>query len=406
MKLIVFAPFFTDFSMKGGSPIRIAGYTRGLNNFGYEYLFYSARKPDYVLFENHIECKINRRWQKVFTIFNLTYDTKWLKGISYLLRMVLLRFSGIKDVVPFLRDRLIWSHQDYTIALFVKNVFRNKIIIDIHGIMELQKESLQGINLYRKLWFNIYLKQEKCAFKKADFLNAVSKNMAELLTVTFMPIGKILIAPDGIPAPLEEYMITKTNDAYLQALQFKENDKIIIFAGTFKEYGGVLSLVQTYIDCKELNSSAKLILVGSGEDEKKVETLISNSEVKSRILRIASLKHSDLIPLMKLSDLIVCPDTANNMYNQITPHIKLYDAIATGKSVVAADIQVNKDLFPNDKFPIYYFSDNQNNNLRSNLIRALSENNNHKTDYKYLEDLTYEKRADEYLKILEKFYET
>ena len=96
-----------------------------------------------------------------------------------------------------------------------------------------------------------------------------------------------------------------------------------------------------------------------------------------------------------MADIIVCPDIYGNKYNEITPHIKLYDAIASGRNVVASDFEVNRALFGEEKYNVSYFSFLQKHSFKNALLSALSTNNHpHQQD---LEGLTYSFRTRKYI---------
>ena len=85
---------------------------------------------------------------------------------------------------------------------------------------------------------------------------------------------------------------------------------------------------------------------------------------------IPPMLHSELIGWMKAADVIVCPDNEDNEYNQICPHIKFYDALATGTPVVATDLSVNRNVVGDMSYPIFYFS-KQGKTLEQALLEAI-----------------------------------
>lgn len=395
-KLIIFAPFHYDFEPLSGTSIRIAGYTKAFNELNVDYTFFSPAKPNYVPFEKYVVCRINRKLHKIFIIHNLLYANVWLRPISYLLRLLLINLSGIKGVIDEIQDRLIWTHQEYTLALFLYFVYRFPFIYDIHGILELQREYYQDLSKYRRLWFYMNLKNEKVVLRFAPYINVVSLRMKKFVEEKYRPMGTILLAPDGVPDSLWLYEQVKPNILFKNENGLSGTDKIIMYAGSFKKFGGVTELVKVFLSHTELNTHAVLLLVGTGQEAKRVNKLIENASCKNRIFYFRSLAHNELIAYMKIADAIVCPDLAGNLYNEITPHIKLYDAIASGRNVVSTDFEVNKELFNPKNFNIYYFSYDKKNSFRDALLSALQNeiftNNNH-----LLENMTYTMRAKMYM---------
>lgn len=395
-KFYIIAPYLTDFEPSSGTSIRIAGYTCSLNELNIDYKFLSFVKPGYVPADRHEFLSIHRRWTKVLLIHNILFNSKCLLHFSYVIRIFLRYFTKIDDLSVRVGSRIIWSHQDNTLAMYLYNVHGKMFIYDIHGFFDIQREYRSDLNLWRKLWFDLFLKHEKIVLKNAPYINVVSTLMGNYVKETFSPQGKILLAPDAIPAPLSKYNKTKSN-GFRESNNLHVNEKILLFAGSFKKIGGVTELLKTYLNEESLITESILILVGNGQEEEQVNKLIDSSKHKGRIFHIDSLPHNDLISLMKESTVLVCPDIERNLYNQMTPHIKLFDAIASGKNVVASDFKVNRDIFDPEDFNIFYFSYEQEDSFKNALNHALNV-----PERKYNEDilkgLTYFERAKNYLK--------
>lgn len=396
-RFIIFAPFYKDFTRNGGTMIRIAGYTRGLEALGIDYLFYSYVKPEYVPNDRYIKSYVNGRWQKILTIHNLLYASVYLRPLSFPFRFILLKFSKIHNILPFVAKKTIWTHQEYTLALFLFFVYKVPFIYDIHGFFDIQREYRKDLGIWKKLWFDLYTIQERVVLRNAPYLNVVSEKMKEYVIRRFKTQSKILIAPDGIPEEIDVYQKTKANETFKIENKDFSTKKIILHAGSFKKFGGVTELVRVFVESPELNQKAVLILIGWGQEEYYIDKILDGSALKNSIFHFRSMPHEELISYMKIADVIVCPDLENNIYNQITPHIKLYDAIASGKKIVSTDFEVNRELFPEDKFPITYFSYGILNDFKNALLKSLETQNMHEINLDLLKSYTYKARTEKYL---------
>ena len=128
--------------------------------------------------------------------------------------------------------------------------------------------------------------------------------------------------------------------------------------------GGAKLLVETYLQSKALRDEAMLLLITT--ENRYLEGVDRNENVKI----IPPMLHTELIGYMKAADVIVCPDDEENEYNQICPHIKFYDALATGTPIVATDLSVNRNVIGDISYPICYFSEN-NTSLEEALLKAI-----------------------------------
>ena len=128
--------------------------------------------------------------------------------------------------------------------------------------------------------------------------------------------------------------------------------------------GGARQLVETFMQSTELHRKAKLLLITT-------ETrYLDGIETDAHVILLPSMPHVELVSYMKAADVIVCPDDEENEYNQICPHIKFYDALATGTPIVATDLSVNRNVIGDISYPICYFSEN-NTSLEEALLKAI-----------------------------------
>lgn len=359
-RLVIYFPFEQSGTWQAGSWLRLRGYTQDLNHIVSDFVYYGYSIPQYLVIPTFIPCTIHRRWYKIMLLHNILFSNHILFS-SAVLRLLINRFSHVKEIDSLGKDILFYSHQDSSLAMYLHLTRKIPFVYDIHGIFAVQKEYTINYNWWKKIWFQLYLLHEEIVFNKAPYMNVVSKEMEEYIRSHYKVTGDILIAPDGIPAELETY-----KSIYPVCLEkYKANgQKIILFAGSCKPMGGVRQLVETFMQSTELHRKAKLLLITT-------ETrYLEGIETDAQVILISPMPHVELVSYMKAADVIVCPDDENNEYNQICPHIKFYDALATGTPVVATDLSVNRNVLGNISYPICYFSEN-NTSLEEALLKAI-----------------------------------
>ena len=387
-ELVMLVPYLRDLISNWGTPIRIKGYTDGLGEIVSNYMFVSPSCPTYIDSNKYVALNIHRRWSKILLMHNILYVRLPLlaKIISYLIES----FSGINNVGVFKRsDLLIWAHQDSTLAMYLKLTRSLPFIYDVHGISSVQLEYKDRMNFWRRLWFNLYIRHEKVVMTTADFINAVSSNMKKYIYENFLPHGEVLVAPDGIPDSLDEYCRIERKD--LSCL-FERRKKIILFAGSFKPFGGVKELIDEYMASNAIMDEYSLLLIGDGPDKGIIRDKI-NKMTNGEVLIFSPVSHQELIAYMKGADVIVCPDIVNNEYNKMVPHIKLYDAVASGTPVVATDLPVNRALFPEGE-NVFYFNIGDGS-FEKAILKASSGQKRY--DVCKLNKLTYKQRLIDYM---------
>ena len=359
-RLVIYFPFEQSGTWQAGSWLRLRGYTQGLNEIIPDYVYYGYSYPMDIDVPEFVSCTIQRRWYKIMLLHNILFTNHILFSAA-VLRLLIDRFSHVKEVDQFGKDILFYSHQDSSLAMYLHLTRKIPFVYDIHGIFAVQKEYTINYNWWKKLWFQLYLRHEEIVFNKAPYLNVVSKEMEEYIRSHYKVTGDILIAPDGIPAELQTY----DSIVPVSLEKYKVNgQKIILFAGSCKPMGGARQLVETFMQSTELHRKAKLLLITT-------ETrYLDGIETDAHVILLPSMPHVELVSYMKAADVIVCPDDEENEYNQICPHIKFYDALATGTPIVATDLSVNRNVIGDISYPICYFSEN-NTSLEEALLKAI-----------------------------------
>lgn len=359
-RLVIYCPFAQSGIWQAGSQLRLRGYTQGLNQIISDFVYYGYSLPNEWNSPMFVPCTIHRRWRKIMALHNVLSYSKHFRLLAIVLKVMIERFSHVKEIDQLGANILFYSHQDSFLAMYLQLTRKIPFVYDIHGIFAVQKEYTINYNWWRKMWFQIYVRHEKIVFEWAPFLNVVSQEMAEYINKHYIVSGKIFVAPDGIPANLAVYNSKMPTDLSDYAM----NKKIILFAGSCKPIGGVNDLVSAFTKSSALQEKSLLLLVVT--DNRFLEGVNWHQNIKV----IPPMLHSELIGWMKAADVIVCPDNEDNEYNQICPHIKFYDALATGTPVVATDLSVNRNVVGDMSYPIFYFS-KQGKTLEQALLEAI-----------------------------------
>ena len=395
-KFLILAALKNDLNPNTGSGIRIKGYTDKLSDLNVKYTFMARTKPDYLPVEKFKNLKLNSRLAKIIILHNLCFHFIALRWLSHLLYFFLQFIPDLKNLKKYSLNTLVWAHQENITATYLKIRFKRKIILDVHGILHIQKENKEGMNPWKKLWFRLSLFHEKIAFPKMDYINDVSSQMKQYIQENFSPNGKIFLAPDGIPDRLENY---RYNQQYSKELCSKygiPNDKpFLLFAGSLKKIGGVQDLVRTYIQNNKLNSKFYLVLIGKGQMENYVEQLAYKNDLNHKIIRIQRVPHDELVGLMHASRAIICPDIGNE-YNYMVPHIKLFDAVASGSFVISPGFEVNKEAIDPVSFQnVLYYEPDNTTDLTNTILRLPDKPK--PVNQEILTHLTYDYHLKEYL---------
>jgi glycosyltransferase involved in cell wall biosynthesis len=392
MQLIIFNVRKDVHKQVSGSSIRIKGYTCYLKQLDVSYKFVAPSRPDYVDpqdFESFSCGLLLLLFVRVHNILNQIAVTKFT---SLILKYFILKNSNIKKLAALSENTFILAHQNGSIPLFLKLAKGRKFIYDIHGILSLQREYLEDTSLRGKLAFYLSVTEEKYIYKYADIINATSERMIDFIKANFVTAAKFAVAPDGLLRDnLDEPVDLRRVELLTSQLGIHQNDKIIFFAGKFKKFGGVHVLIDAFCELAECIDNLKLLLIGSGQMEDYILKQIKTHKLEDRFVHIKQVNYSDLLYYQQLATLIICPDI-ENPYNELIPHVKVFDSVASGKPVVAAKFKVLEELFPPDACIIKYSNSSSVNDLKQTIIDSLNDLSwFRKADKKLLSEFTYRK---------------
>ena len=176
--------------------------------------------------------------------------------------------------------------------------------------------------------------------------------MKEYIRDKFNYTGTIFLAPDGLLGVPE--INNKRVNNLKNKLKIKDNDQVLMFIGSFKKIGGVHLLVDAFIELSVKYNKLKLFLIGDGQMKNLVLKRIQESDLNNRLIYISAVPYTDLFNYMQLAEIIVNPDISN-VYNEMTPHIKLFDCIASRRKIVAPAFEVNINILPEKISYISFF---------------------------------------------------
>ncbi len=388
---------YSDLNIIGGSTIRIIGYSYFLKDNDIFADFYNP-------FEIPIKLKDRINYKK----FKIANSLKILLRYYCFAPKILFFLKYIIKTYPFIKDiektnNIIIFHQNFSLGLFLTLSTTKSCIYDIHGLREFQREYFENLSLRHKIRFYRKLLTEKNYFKFGKYFNATSKEMKNLLIKRHKIKPKnILVAHEGLLESFRE--VIKVN--LLQKIKLKYNilkeEIIILFAGDFKIYGGIWDLVQAFYIIHKKNSLTKLFLIGWGQEEKKIIEFIKEKKLKGKIILLGMVDYKYLSTYQAVAKIIVCPDN-NNYYNQITPHIKIFDSLASGKPVVLSNFKTFYDIIE-EFHGIELFKPGNVEDLAKKIIMIINSYEKYSNAALYnkdkIKEYTYKKRTENYFKNL------
>jgi glycosyltransferase involved in cell wall biosynthesis len=279
-----------------------------------------------------------------------------------LIGFFLARNKKIRGLKRLIGDNYLLAHQDPSLALVLKDLFKVKIIYDIHGLSFAQDLGNSAVYSIKKNLLETFSKaEEKLIWKKADFLNSPSEELSELISRQFfVNSDKFIVIKDGTFVEEKKTILP----ANFSELRNKIDGRYVVyFVGNFKAMGGVENLVNAYarLDRKKFF----LLIIGSGH----LEDIVLKTLHQDNSYYMRSIPFEEVRAYQNVADVLVCPELEDNLYNQVCPSsLKMYGNLLSGKIVLSTFFpfwQSLKETYPKNLF----FCESTVDSLESNIIQ-------------------------------------
>jgi len=370
MKRYIFFTF-NDFSRDDGGTIRMRGIVNALAEHNVSVTLISNTQ-NYCKFDSKIEhiyldYQVSKKYKQTFQVL-LSFFPQFVHRFvfyNFLYRMKNLFESKNIDIMTI----VFFEYFDNSVGYFLKknNLIRD-YINDIHGIAPLEYKNKNIIGIIQKLENDLKFKIVKSLDKKvileAKKLIFVSEAMKEYYEKMYPKIlnNYNLILRDGTT---KELCSQKIDTKLLESLHKKYNvvdvDNIILFIGDFKDFGGVIDLINAFVilEKSEKIKDMKLLLIGDGERYFDAVKLVSEYNLDKKIIFMGRIPYTKLRTYQELGDIIVCPDKSHK-YSELVPHIKYFDSLLSEKIVINGDFKSIREIDKNKNLSILFEPSNIN----------------------------------------------
>lgn len=378
MKKIVFFAL-NDFQEEGGGTIRMLGIMNELAKTDCDVTLISNIKDSSRVHANVKHVPLNfllthadkRLIQFILGVFGSTLTNKIFKILLSKLKTI---FSSVNSESQF----IFFEYLDNSIGYWLK---QNKIINgytnDIHGIASTEFDfyakrasTLRSAAFFR-LKKRISERLDRKVFESSDSLIYASFAMQEYF-INLYPSLKNK-KNYHLPYVLNKMNINPSNPKFVSQIRAEHNiqtgDFIYLFAGAFKETGGIQDLILAFNDVAQKYKQAKLLLVGDGytfNDCKNVARSLGNSD---KISFLGLQPYSYLASYQEIANVIVCPDR-QNLFSNLIVHVKYLDSLVSGKIVINGNFKSVQEINEDRKLSLL-FTPSDVGNLKLKMQEAI-----------------------------------
>lgn len=191
---------------------------------------------------------------------------------------------------------------------------------------------------------------------------------------------RIAVIPHG---PFFYDLPARNDKAVLQNLGLDPNQLFVLWQGIIFPYKGVDLLLRAWQKLEAANTAAALVVAGTGAPEllDQIQEQIRQLDLKRVILHFRFITSQELVALYRAAAIVVYP------YRAITTSGALATGLALGKTIVASDLPVFREILTNGENALLVDPDDteqlagalielvQNTQLREKLTRRIREMN-------------------------------
>ena len=187
---------------------------------------------------------------------------------------------------------------------------------------------------WRRLWTSLRFPRlagatERLLLTGADRVAAVSENAADDLRATAQLDGRLRVVPNGVE-------VERFWDAAPKDLPFEEDAFVIAFAGLFYPWHGARFLAEAFPLVLQRRPSARLLLVGDGEEASLIRFVLERAGVAERVLHTGLVPRAAVPGYLAAADVLVSPHVRNDRF--IGLPIKIWEYMASGRAIVATRV--------------------------------------------------------------------
>lgn len=350
--------FFTmnDFQKEGGGTIRMLGIVNELAKIHDDItLISNIKDPSKVAQKvKHIPIPFESspRDKRKFQFLLGTFD---YKALNLFFPVLLEKLKSIFQSIDPYSQFIFFEYLDNSIGYWLmKNGIIEGYINDVHGIAsnEFDFQARKAQTFVTKVQFRIKKKisqkLDKKVFENAQGIIYASQAMDDY----FKKLYPGLKNKKNYYLPyLLNYQNVKPFDPELveklkEELEIESGDFVFLFAGAYKETGGIQDLILAFDKVAAIHPQVKLILIGDGPTFGECKALIQSQKSASRIYLQGRQPYAYLSSYQELADVLVCPDR-QNLFSDLIVHVKYLDALVCGKIVINGGfksvMEINQD---------------------------------------------------------------
>jgi glycosyltransferase involved in cell wall biosynthesis len=202
-------------------------------------------------------------------------------------------------------------------------------------------------------------------YQMVDRIICHSESIRERLAIEFaVKEEKVAVIPHG---PFF-YDLPATAEQTLQSFELDPQKLLVLWQGILSPYKGVDLLLEAWQSVEATIEDARLLIVGTGPAEliEQIREQILSLKLQRVQLHPRFISTKELVALYRAADIVVYP------YRAITTSGALATGLALGKTIVASDLTVFRELLT-DRENVFFFNPQRPVELANALVQLLED---------------------------------
>lgn len=254
----------------------------------------------------------------------------------------------LREVVELERPDVIHAHSPVLNAwpaLRVGRRFGLPVVYEIRAFWE-DAAVDQGTNAEGDLRYRLTKHMETAALRRVDAVITICEGLRSDIVARGVDAAKITVVPNAVD--VGRFCVLESRDEPLSRELGLDGCEVIGFCGSFYAYEGLDLLVRAFPAIRSGRPQAKLLLVGSGDQDLHLRSLVRELRLEQHVVFTGRVPNTEIDRYYSLMDVLAFPRTRMRLTELVTP-LKPLEAMAQGRVIVASDVGGHRELIESGK---------------------------------------------------------
>lgn len=275
-----------------------------------------------------------------FRFFRTPSPDKWYTHWPVLRQLAVVDglAKRLGEVVEEVKPDILHAHSpplNGLAALRVAHWYALPIVYECRAFWE-DAAASRGVSREGSLRYRATRLLESYVCRRAQAVATLCEGLGRDILRRGVPVPKLTVVPNGVD--LQKFALAGAPDpAFREELGLAEAQTVLGFIGSFQAYEGLGLLLEAMPRVLREWPGLRVLLVGSGPEEPRLREKAEALGLGGRVVFLGQVHPDKVQKYYEQIDILVYPRLSMRLTELTTP-LKLLEALATGRPVVASDV--------------------------------------------------------------------